>query len=277
MLSLSKIYHPITASPFLNTPEHREVPPCEVLKPFIRCFWGTSSPAVKRLSDVEIVIPDTCMDVIFTVNHTDGSLSGLFCGIDDCTQGGEVGESLTNAVISTFGIRFYAWTAALFAEKSLCCSRNGRFAAEEYFPKLYKELETPILREKTLFERKAAAEKVLLKRLGGEIDNGLLNAVHYILGMRGNARISEVCGYAAVTEKTLERAFMRNMGISPKTFCSLVRYQLLWQEIVSHKGFDVLDAVEKYGYSDQSHLLNDFKRRHGMTPKEAVRFAEKCR
>ena len=37
------------------------------------------------------------------------------------------------------------------------------------------------------------------------------------------------------------------------------------------------NAVEKYGYADQSHLLNDFRRRHMMTPREAVEYAAKTR
>ena len=32
---------------------------------------------------MHVVVPDTCMDVIFTVNYTDNSLSDMFCGIDD--------------------------------------------------------------------------------------------------------------------------------------------------------------------------------------------------
>ena len=63
------------------------------------------------------------------------------------------------------------------------------------------------------------------------------------------------------------------LGVSPKTFSSLLRYQLLWQEIALSPSFNILDAVAKYGFSDQPHLLNEFKRRHMMTPKEAALYA----
>ena len=65
------------------------------------------------------------------------------------------------------------------------------------------------------------------------------------------------------------------MGISPKAFSSLVRYQLLWQEMTGRPGFNILDAVEKYGYADQPHLLNDFRRRHLMNPKQALDYAKR--
>ena len=36
---------------------------------------------------------------------------------------------------------------------------------------------------------------------------------------------------------------------------------------------NILDMVEKYGYYDQAHLLNDFKKRHSLFPEQAVRLA----
>ena len=65
------------------------------------------------------------------------------------------------------------------------------------------------------------------------------------------------------------------LGVSPKTFSSLVRYQRLWQDMVLSPRFNALDAVDKYGYTDQAHLLSDFRKRHLMSPKEALEFARK--
>ena len=38
-----------------------------------------------------------------------------------------------------------------------------------------------------------------------------------------------------------------------------------------------VDMVEKYGYTDQAHLLHDFKKRHLMTPLEAMKLAREKR
>lgn len=280
MLSLSEMYRPITASPFKRTQAHCEVEPCQALKPFIRCFWGTEMPFMETVPDNRdgIVIPDTCMDIIFYVNHTENRSDNIFCAIDEQSYRYKPEKHSSGTLMSTFGIRFYAWTAALFAEDRLDGSKNGRFPVEQYFSAIHRELEPHIFRERSLLGRKAAAEKILMKHfLPERADCDLLNAVNFMLENDGRARVSDICAYTAVSEKKLERVFMRDMGISPKSFSSLLRYQLLWQEMVSNRGFDVLDAVEKYGYTDQPHLLNDFKRRHTMTPKEAVEFAAKNR
>ena len=250
----------------------------DALKPYIRCFWGTKRPieATQCSYDSGIVIPDTCMDIIFNIDYTKNVCGGYFCALDEhsfLTHG-----ALSPRVTSTFAIRFYAWSAVLFSDNNLKGSKNRSFAAEEYFSPVVKELQPLLYDVQSLDERAALAESALLRHIHSErIDNDLLNAVWYMLQSSGRARISDICSYSSVSERGLERLFSRSMGVSPKSFSSLIRYQLLWQELVSSPSFDILDAVEKYGYTDQAHLLNDFKRRHLMTPKEAVSFAMKRR
>lgn len=278
MRTLAEIYHPITGTPFQNDDTYCEIAPCDALKPYIRCFWGTKIPvkAVECSSDSGIVIPDTCMDIIFHIDYTNNICDGHFCALDErsfLTSG-----SASSALTSTFAIRFYAWSAVLFADNALNGSKNRAFHVEEFFQSLKSELQPQLFDVPTLAGRIAIAEKALLKRFHPErINNDLLNAIYYMIENSGRVRIADICNYTAVSEKQLERLFSHHMGISPKSFSSLIRYQLLWQEMISAPRFDILDAVEKYGYTDQAHLLNDFKRRHLMTPREAVVFAAKRR
>lgn len=267
-------YRPITAVPFQIDDTYCELIPCDVLKPYIRCFWGTKRPVANGLSTVQggLVIPDTCMDLIFDINYTQNSCNGFFCALDERSYRteSECSEQLT----ATFAIRFYAWTAILFAERDFRDSRNRSFSADEFYHGLRTELEPLLFDVLCLQEKAELAEKFLLKRLRtNRIHPDLMNAVNYMLRTSGRARISELCGYTAVSEKQLERIFNCNLGISPKQFSSLIRYQLLWQEMLYRPDFNILDAVERYGYTDQSHLLRDFKRRHLMTPKQAIEFA----
>lgn len=260
MLSLIQKYNPILSTPF-GREGYRELLPSDALKPFIRCFWTERQTA----NDI-LVIPDTCMDIIF---KTGGET--FFCALDERSFYSErSGEEL-------FGVRFHAWTAQLFSRRDFSKSGGRAFAAEEFFDDL-TALEFAIQNASSFEERVLAAERWLLKRLDGlNVDNELLNAVDFIIDRRGALGISELCAHTAVSPRRLERLFARTMGVSPKTFSSLVRYQLLWREIAVCKSFDPQDAVEKFGYADQSHLINDFRKRHLMNPKQAVEYAKKPR
>ena len=276
MHRIINMYHPITATPFTDNDTYCEVLPCEVLRPYIRCFWGTKKP-VSAQSDTGssgIVIPDTCMDIIFDINYTENNYSGFFCTIDEHSY--PTGGAIVADTTATFAIRFYAWTAILFSEEDFTGRKNSAFAVEEFFSKLKAELEPLLFDVPTLEGKIAVTEKLLLKKLcTNRINNNLMNAIHYMLKTNGRAKISDICAYTSVSERQLERIFNYNMGVSPKTFSSLLRYQLLWQEIALSPCFNILDAVDKYGFSDQAHLLNDFKKRHLMTPKAAAEYARK--
>ena len=277
MYSLIKKYHPITASPFQNNVFYREIAPCEALKPYIRCFWGTDMPSAQPVSDEKgIVIPDTCMDIIFNINYTQNKCGSFFCTLDEHSyaSSGTPSADLT----STFAIRFYAWTAILFSEQDFTGRKNSCCSVEEFFSYFIRKLEPQLFGMLSLKEKAAAAEKILLKMLCTDrISNDLMNGIDLMLKTDGRAKISDISLYTAISQRQLERIFNFNLGMSPKAFSSLLRYQLLWQEIASSAYFEPLDAVEKYGYTDQAHLLNDFKRRHLMTPAEAVKYAMKDR
>lgn len=259
MISLTEKYRPILSTPF-GREGYREAAPCEALKPYIRCFWTQ-----KQTDQIIWVIPDTCMDIIFR-SEENGVFKCSFSTIDEkafCSE---------NKGAEFFGIRFYAWTAGLFLREEL----SGKFPVEELFSGA-AELITVPQRSETFAERVSLSEKWLLGKLDSvQVNADFLNSVDFIIDHWGSAGISDISSHTAVSPRTLERLFKRQIGISPKRFSELVRYQLLWQEITAGK-FNMLDAMEKYGYYAQAHLLNDFKKRHMMNPKQALEYAEKFR
>lgn len=277
MLSLTKRYHPITGDPFRREESYWEAAPCDALKPYIRCFWGTLRPlspgVVQPIRPEGLVIPDTCMDIIFDIDYTGNCFSAAFCTLDEHSYRTGSGGVLSSTV-ATFAIRFYAWTACLFADWDFTGRKNAAFDPREMFRPLIRVLEPCLFDVPGLAGKIAIAEQALLRQLDGlRPQPELLNAVHRLLTTDGRSRIADLADYAAVSPRKLERLFQYHMGISPKSFASLVRYQLLWQELAQGSRCSALDLVEKYGYTDQAHLLHDFKRRHLMTPAEALRFA----
>ncbi len=128
MRALTRVYHPITGTPFHQDEAYRELMPCAALSPYIRCFRGSVRPLPARPSIEDgIVIPDTCMDIIFHVDYAGNRLSSVFCALDEHSYRTPASRE-SGGRSATFAIRFYAWTACLFAEDSLRGSVNGRFS-----------------------------------------------------------------------------------------------------------------------------------------------------
>lgn len=275
MRALSSLYHPITGTPFQRDETYREVMPCAALAPYVRCFWGSEHPLPDRPGEGGIVIPDTCMDIIFHIDYAANRISSVFCALDEHTYRTGPTES-SGGLSATFAIRFYAWTACLFAEDSLRGVVNGHYPTEAFFRRIERALLPRLFDEPTLMGKVRMAETVLLALLApGKADANVLNAVHHMLRTSGRSRISDVSAALALSSRQLERRFDAVMGVSPKTLASLMRYQLLWQDMVYKPGFDVQDAVARFGYTDQAHLLHDFRNRHAMSPREALLLAKK--
>lgn len=273
-----QIYNPRTATPFACNETYMEVEPCDALKPYIKCFWGSGKPYRQIRTDIPtkgIITPDTCMDIIFTVDFTDNRIYGKFCGIDDRSYA-FYDKNDESRMLSTFAIRFYAWSAFLFSEESICGAENAFYDVGYHFSKLKKEMEPVLFDIVNMEDRIRLAEQWLVKHMHLERSSHILtDAVAEILQKKGNVEIGRLAREIHISSRQLERICKENMGISPKKLASLVRYQYLWNDILFHPQFQVLDAVYRYGYTDQAHLLKDFKRFHTMNIADAREYAVK--
>ncbi|MEH2947055.1 AraC family transcriptional regulator [Lachnospiraceae bacterium 56-18] len=271
-------YIPLTATPFRRSDQHREagiVNP-ELTK-YIRCFWGSKKPyrEIRESIDTSVIIPDTCVDIIYQIDHTESTVTGNFCGINDASFLYRE-QARTGHLVSVFAIRFYAWGAYPFAEASLTDTLNEYCDVPSRFRRLDEILRPQLLEKQSLKERIAIAEKIFLDQLSAIRQNDSIdNAVKQILLHKGALSAKTLARESFISSRQQERLFREYIGITPKKLCNLVRYQCLWSEIISNPNFRILDAVCKYGYTDQSHLMREFKRYHTMNIKEAKSFAYK--
>lgn len=259
-------YCPLTATPFKKNAAYTEIPPNRQLEAHVRCFWGTEKPYIHTAEDnsSQIVIPDTCADIIYDIDYTDQTVSGGFCGVNDhsfYSLGNEQNEHL----MATFAIRFFAWGAYVFAEDSLKATVNGYYEIRERFEWLDRMIRPKLLELKTLQEKVIYVEQILTKKIQNVKENEIVkNTINNILINNGSLEVSKLARESFVSNRQLERLFHEYIGITPKKLSNLIRYQLLWRDILCVPDFDISNAVYKYGYTDQSHLLHEFKRYHSM-------------
>lgn len=270
-------YTPLTATPFKKTGRYREILPQVLgLAAYIRCFWGSSQP-YQTAEDPHgtIVIPDTCADIIYRVDHTEGTVTGIFCGINDRSfTSYEIGPP--GHLVSLFAIRFYAWSAYAFSEDSLKGSINDLFDVRSRFGWLDDLLRPRLLGYHSLAQRSRLAEELFLSRLCSARQSDVIGrAVTAILSQKGSLRISSLAEECCISSRQLERAFHEYIGLTPKKLSSLIRYQCLWNELLRDPGLSIADAAYRYGYADQPHLLREFKRYHTMDIRQAILHARR--
>ena len=261
MFDLSQLYHPLTATP-LGRSSYAEVAPCEALRPYVHCFWYSQPSAMPAA----LVTPDTCMDLLFLSQN--GRYTCRFCPVNDQTF------VSTHQNHIAFAIRFYPWAAVLFADEPLNGTLNLGFDSQLHFPSLTPQLLHMLDHTASFAQRCAQAAFILLAHLEKRIlPPDFFNAVYAIVHSQGRLRTGELAQFVQLSPRQLERIFLRNAGVSPKKLSDMVRYQQLWREAAFSSHFDIQDAVYRYGYTDQSHLLRQFKQYHSLSLNDALNYA----
>lgn len=100
-----------------------------------------------------------------------------------------------------------------------------------------------------------------------QADHRVNHALEAIIRHKGSLPLRELRRMIDISERSLERGFKHAVGISPKMFSRVCRFQqALFQ--LNRDGFVKLSDLA-YGnhYADQSHFIRDFKRFSGFTPR----------
>ena len=95
-------------------------------------------------------------------------------------------------------------------------------------------------------------------------DDRLQQAIGYIIRANRQVRIREVQDTACLTERTLERQFLSQVGLTPKQFARIIQFQSTLERI---EAADNLTEVGlDSGFADQSHFIRVFKAYTGLSP-----------
>ncbi|MGL5437440.1 MAG: DUF6597 domain-containing transcriptional factor [Lachnospiraceae bacterium] len=267
MLTFNQIYHPVISRPFLADQSYMEYRPCLQLQPYVACFWTSDEHYGKHAGEKILVVPDTCMDIIVRINHTRQEINGFLSAMQD--QPFMTAGHVSGDLVSGFSIRFHFWAAHLFMDLNYRELYNQSLPLEALRPE-WVGLFGQFFDHTSLTERISMTETFLLNRLNQvKMNHNLFNSIQYMLAHPGRATVTDICAYSCVSQRQMERLYQQHIGLPLKRISSLVRYQNVWHDMVSSRNFDIQDAVQRYGYTDQAHLLKDFKRFHGVTPTKA--------
>jgi AraC-like DNA-binding protein len=91
-------------------------------------------------------------------------------------------------------------------------------------------------------------------------------AVAQIERRAGAVRIAALARELGWSERRLERAFAENVGVSPKLFARIARFEALLAHVRSGASASWADAALALGYADQSHLVRDVRQFAGVPP-----------
>lgn len=82
------------------------------------------------------------------------------------------------------------------------------------------------------------------------------------------ASVAATAREAEVSQKKFIRLFSDEVGMTPKLYLRVARFERVLDRITHRPNIDWWDVVERHGYYDQSHFIRDFSEFTGFTPTE---------
>lgn len=99
------------------------------------------------------------------------------------------------------------------------------------------------------------------------LDFKVKQVIEFILKTKGQESIITLASKLKLNERTLERRFLNEVGLSPKQFSKIIQFQLSLEQLTLKDFTKLTDIVYENGFADQSHLIKVFKAFTGKTPK----------
>ncbi len=113
------------------------------------------------------------------------------------------------------------------------------------------------------------AERFIEKK--ERLDFTVRDAIQLILGSNGLLPIGALCHTVGLNERTLERKFVNEVGVSPKQFSRIIQFQQSFEQLTGQDFKKLTDVVYENGFADQSHFIKVIKAFTGKTPKHFSR------
>ncbi|XDD45545.1 helix-turn-helix domain-containing protein [Leptospira sp. WS39.C2] len=110
------------------------------------------------------------------------------------------------------------------------------------------------------------------KAKGFKPDVTLHSCLLSILDTNGNCEIFKIANEYKMSERTLQRKFQNYVGLTPKQFAKIIRFQTSLVELNGNKKSKLTDIAYGNGYADQSHFIRNFK---SFTKEKPFQFREK--
>lgn len=115
-------------------------------------------------------------------------------------------------------------------------------------------------------EKVMVIEAILASKLCTKSNASLEAAIEEILAADGLISIEEVSEDIGMTRRNLERQFKQFVGLSPKLFARIVRFQRIFKTLESSSIDEWTSLALECGYYDQAHFIREFREFSGRNP-----------
>ena len=247
-----------------------EVAASPAIRTFVECLWALDGPA-----------PGAVLDPVFP----DGHPELIVHGGDRFAAVGADGTLAVQGPVLLAGQMRHALTLSPLGHAHVVGARLGPHGLAAIFrgpaaeltdrvvdldaidPRLARHLFADVASRRTAEERLHALDRALGRWASVErIDPIVSVACGIALASRGLTRVALLARTTGLSARQFERRFGAQVGLSPKAFLRVVRFQQVLRAVDAGPTPDWARLAVELGFYDQPHFVNDFKAFTGHAP-----------
>ena len=237
----------------------------------LECIWYLHKHSAAG-DPADRILPDGRMELVFNLRtpFSQADATGRFVRQPPAILVGQLSRFVLlqpAAEVEVLAARFKPAGARAFFREDLA-ELTDRYVALDQLDRPWRELAARIGDAPTLAAGVRSLEAGLLQRLAPPSAGSGMTAIALDLlqAIEEPPRIAQVARTLGLSTRHLERTFRREVGLTPKHFARLMRFRRLlgaldradprWADLAAHAG-----------YSDQPHLVREFRDFTGLTPR----------
>lgn len=246
---------------------HLYLPPAPA-RPYIKYFWSLDKSPGEVLPPVYKSMADGYAEVVFSIN---GSFKEYYnYGSYVLPQHSNHRTLTIGENIGLFGVRLYPYAILpVFGVASHEVANN----VHDIHDFLRRDLVHEITEATNHVERISVFCRHLLRK-SEKVPTLPERAVQRMIETHGIETMAGLCSQLSISERQLERKFKESVGLSPKQYSRMLRFQYSKRQFAGHTNSFAKIAFE-CNYADQPHFARDFREFSGMTVSEYANLVNK--
>lgn len=239
-----------------NNTSFNTFPPSNDLKHIVDLFWSVKWKLPEGVIFTQQIIPNPHVNI---VNYSDGTfVEGVVKKLFEHNLQG-TGEIL--------GIKFRIGAFNNFTNEKMSTFTNkkieiGKVLSPGLWPMLINIDDTQ--------SKIRYMEQLLISCPYQVNEKGILaeEIINFIRYNKYIASVGMVAKHFDISSRSIQRIFDKYVGVNPKWIIRMFRLQELKEEIESNNHPNWADLAARLEYSDQSHMIKDFKSILNITPEK---------
>lgn len=246
-----------------------------LLKEHIEKLWVFENQ--RRIPDAstKMIVPDGKIKLILPFrNGLSGQRQGMYklsrqhqmtlIGISDLPFIVDAEQDAPSGII---GVEFTTIGAYRFFNLKQSDLKNRIFKLEELLGKVVRNLEIQIAEKEKLNDKIRLLQEYLISQFAKtQPDTVFEFCVQQIKKTNGGISVKQLEKATGYSSRWLNMKFEENVGMSPKSLCAIIRFQAIYQALLSHPPSILQNKAYYDLYYDQSHFIREFKRFTGTSP-----------